>query len=116
MSEEGAGSAAAEARPALRRHGLAYAAVNGVLVVIDALTPGSWWFFWPLFGWGAALGFHYLYVRSLAVDQDWAEQRADDIRYRAYDLQHIKDIEERYKDLETPAPTSAKPPDEQPKR
>ena len=80
----------------LRRHLLAYAAANGVFFLIDLLTPGPWWFFWPMFGWGIAIAMHWLYVKSVNIDDGWAEERTKDIRQKAYDAGHIEDIEKRY--------------------
>ena len=81
----------------LRRHLLVYAAVNSVLFLINLLTPGPWWFFWPTLGWGVGVAIHYMYVRSVSIDEGWADRRADEVRYKAYDVAHIKDIDERYK-------------------
>ncbi len=84
----------------LRRHILAYAAVNGALFLIVLLTPGPWWFLWPMFGWGVAVAAHWLYVKSVNIDDDWAQQRTEDIRLQAYDLGHIEDIEKRHEKAE----------------
>ncbi len=75
---------------------MAYAAVNGALFLIDLLTPGPWWFLWPVFGWGVVAAAHWLYVKSVNIDDDWAERRTEDIRQKAYDAGHIEDIEKRY--------------------
>ena len=80
-----------------RVHVVAYAIGNGLLVLIDFLTPGSWWFFWPMFGWGIGVAMHWLYVRSVNIDDDWAERRTEDIRQKAYDVGHIEEIEKRYR-------------------
>ena len=95
----------------LRRHLLAYAAVNGALFLIDLLTPGSWWFLWPMFGWGVALAAHWLYVKSVTIDDDWAQRRTEDIRLQASDLGHIEDIEKRHEQAEARRRPGAGPPD-----
>ncbi len=95
----------------LRRHILAYAAVNGALFLIDLLTPGSWWFLWPMFGWGVAVAAHWLYVKSVTIDDDWAQRRTEDIRLQAQDLGHIEDIETRYEQAEARRRPGAGPPD-----
>ncbi len=79
-----------------RVHVVAYAIGNGFLVLIDLLTPGSWWFFWPMFGWGIGVAMHWLYVKGVNIDDEWAEQRTEDIRQKAYDAGHIEDIGKRY--------------------
>jgi hypothetical protein len=45
--------------PGFKIHFLVYAAVNALLVVINlATTPGKYWFFWPLLGWGIGVAGH----------------------------------------------------------
>ena len=95
----------------LRRHILAYAAVTGALFLIDLLTPGSWWFLWPTFGWGVAVAAHWLYVKSVHIDDDWAQRRTEDIRLQAYDLGHIDDIGKRHEQAEARRRPGAAPPD-----
>jgi hypothetical protein len=43
-------------------HATAYVLVNIGLFVINLLTGGGWWFYWPLLGWGVGLGIHALSV------------------------------------------------------
>ena len=95
----------------LRRHILAYAAVTGALFLIDLLTPGSWWFLWPMLGWGVAVAAHWLYVKSAHIDEDWTQQRTEDIRLQAYDLGHIEDIGKRHEKAEARRRSGAGPPD-----
>ena len=35
-----------------------YVIVNGALFLMNVLTSGSWWFQWPLLGWGIGLALH----------------------------------------------------------
>jgi hypothetical protein len=38
---------------------LVYLAVNALLIVINlATTPGKYWFYWPLLGWGIGIAGH----------------------------------------------------------
>lgn len=53
------------AREGLYVHATIFVLVNATLLLIDALTPGSWWFFWPLAGWGIGLAAHALRVLAL---------------------------------------------------
>jgi len=40
-------------------HVMVYVIVNIVLFIINAVnSPGAWWFYWPLFGWGVAVFIH----------------------------------------------------------
>jgi len=92
----------------LRRHLVAYLAVNGILILINLATPGGWWFPWPIFLWGIALAAHWLYVRSVYVDDGWADRRTEDLRLQAYDRGHIEDIAKRYQ-AGTSADSAAEP-------
>jgi hypothetical protein len=94
---------------ALRVHARLYLAAMAALLLIDLLVSGASWFYWPALVWGTVLGGHYLYVRSTGVDDGWVQRRTDDIRYKSYDLQHIRDIEERYEKGEIRVPPRAKP-------
>ena len=47
-------------------HFATYLAVNALLIVINlATTPGKYWFYWPLLGWG--LGIRRTCIRSVAA-------------------------------------------------
>lgn len=46
-------------KKAFNWHLYSYIGVNSVLFIINALTPGPWWFQWSVFGWGIGLLFHY---------------------------------------------------------
>ena len=95
----------------LRRHILVYAAVIGALFLIDLLTPGPLWFLWPMFGWGFALAAHWLYVKSVNIDDNWAQRRTEDIRLQAHDLGHIEDIAKRHEQTEARRQSGAEPSD-----
>lgn len=78
-----------------RWHRNAFLVVNGALHVANILMGARWWAFWPLFGWGVVFLAHYLYVKTISVDQAWVDERAEELRYKSYDLGHIRDIEDR---------------------
>ena len=46
-------------KKAFAYHLYSYMCVNSLLFIINALTPGPWWFQWSLLGWGVGLVFHY---------------------------------------------------------
>ncbi|WP_434045066.1 MULTISPECIES: 2TM domain-containing protein [Sorangium] len=48
----------ARRRKGFRSHLFSFVVVNAFLFAINVLTPGPWWFFWPLLGWGLGLAFH----------------------------------------------------------
>ena len=41
------------------RHLWSYLIVIGVLLIVNVLTPGPWWFQWPALGWGIGLAFNF---------------------------------------------------------
>ncbi|MEX1328972.1 MAG: 2TM domain-containing protein, partial [Desulfobacterales bacterium] len=40
-------------------HLWSYLIVIGVLLIVNVLTPGPWWFQWPALGWGIGLAFNF---------------------------------------------------------
>ncbi len=40
-------------------HLWSYLITCGLLLLINSLTPGPWWFLWPVIGWGIGLLFHF---------------------------------------------------------
>jgi len=80
----------------LHRRVFAAGAVIALLVAVVMENGGR--FVWPIFVWGFALFLHFMYVRSLNVDDDWASDRAADVTQHAYDSGHIDIIRKRYED------------------
>ena len=62
-------------------HATAYVLVNVALFVINLLTGGGWWFYWPLVFWGIGLGVHALMVFGLGgrFGQDWEERKTREL-------------------------------------
>ena len=52
--------------------------------MINLLSGGQWWFYWPLLGWGVGLGVHALNVFVLGgrFGQDWEERKTQEIMGR----------------------------------
>lgn len=45
--------------PGFKIHFVIYVAVNALLIVINLVTtPGTYWFYWPLLGWGLGVAGH----------------------------------------------------------
>jgi hypothetical protein len=66
-------------------HATIYVLVNIGLFVINVLTGGGWWFYWPLLGWGVGLGIHALSVFALgggAFGRDWEERKTRELMNR----------------------------------
>jgi len=51
---------------------MSYISVNLLLFLINLFTsPGQWWFYWPLFGWGIAMLLQAWSVFAPKFDNDW---------------------------------------------
>ena len=76
----------------LWRHGLLFIFV-GTLMVWARFTIAPWMpVVWPLLIWYLLFSLHFLLVRTLTANDEWADERADKLRRHAYDFQHVKDI------------------------
>ena len=62
-------------------HATAFIFVKIGLFVINLLTGGGWWFYWPLIFWGIGLGIHALNVFGLGgrFGQDWEERKTREL-------------------------------------
>lgn len=67
-----------------------------LLFFADWIVDGSGWFFWLALSWIMALVIHFCIVKSIMVDEDWADERARDLRIKSYDYKHIHAIRDRY--------------------
>lgn len=59
-------------------HLVIYLVINAGLALLNIYTsPGNYWFFWPLIGWGIGLFFHALGVfgPSLFFGKKWEEKK-----------------------------------------
>ena len=77
---------------AFRYHRLAYVVSCVLVVLVNILLSGAGWLFWVLFAWGIVFAVHFFFVKSISVDDDWVDERTQDLRERSYDLGHIEDI------------------------
>ena len=116
MDDDDVNDAGARDRPdavrIFRVHLAIYAGVNGLLFLINLLTDGPWWIFWPLFGWGAVVAAHWLYAKSANVDEHWVDERTMAVRLGASDLSHMEDIKKRRgKAFSQTPPAATKPRD-----
>ncbi len=63
-------------------HLFIYVLVNLGLFLLNLFTsPGRWWFYWPLFGWGIGLLGHAVGVFGVGrfFGQDWEERKLKEI-------------------------------------
>jgi len=59
-------------------HLIVYAIVNIGLFLLNVFTsPGTWWFYWPLMGWGIGLFFHGMgvFVFSKFPGKNWENRK-----------------------------------------
>ena len=82
-------------RISIRRHATSYFSVLVVVIALNVAIGGLGWAFWPLYGWGVLLALHYFYTKSVNVPDEWVDERAEEMRLRSYDLDHIRNIQER---------------------
>jgi hypothetical protein len=71
-------------------HATVYVLVNIGLFVINLLTGGGWWFYWPLLGWGVGLGIHALSVFAFGAGggpwgREWEERKTRELMDRDRD-------------------------------
>jgi hypothetical protein len=66
-------------------HVFIYTAVNTGLFAINALTRdgGTWWFYWPLLGWGIGLTIHALVTFAGLFSEGWKDRKAAELYDRA---------------------------------
>ncbi len=58
------------------QHLSSYIFVNFLLFFINLVTsPGHWWFYWALFGWGIGLLSQAWHVFAPRFDRDWEERK-----------------------------------------
>lgn len=50
---------------------------NSGLLLINLVTAGVWWFYWPLLGWGIGLAAHAIVVFAVGgrMARDWEERK-----------------------------------------
>lgn len=66
-------------------HFFIYLLINAFFFVIDMLTsPGRWWFYWPMLGWGIGLFVHFMgvFVIGRAFGKDWEEKKIRELMDR----------------------------------
>ena len=81
-------------------HMTAYGVVATLAAMIQIFAPVSFSLLKPMLFWAMLLIPHYLYVRAVNIDQEWADERSSTITYNATDLSHIDDIKQRFEEKE----------------
>lgn len=63
-------------------HFITYLVINAVLFIIDLFTtPGEWWFYWVIIGWGIAIVINALSVFAFGKfhSKKWEEAKIKEI-------------------------------------
>jgi len=63
-------------------HLLVYVVVNIGLFIINYVTsPGTYWFYWPLIGWGIGLAVHWTQVFGVSkiLGNNWEKRKVKEI-------------------------------------
>jgi cell division protein FtsW (lipid II flippase) len=65
-------------------HVATYVVFMTLLFFINFFSGGSWWFHWPLFGWGIAVALHALSVFGLdrVLGPEWEQNKIDEFMKR----------------------------------
>ena len=64
-------------------HLAVFVVVNAGLFVLDILSSGGTWFFWPLFGWGIGLAVHAVSVFARGpFGPDWEDRKIRELMER----------------------------------
>jgi hypothetical protein len=81
---------------AFRWHLMAFVALNAALSLSNAWMGGPWWASWPLIVTGILLGLHYLLYKAVTADEQWAQERVEELNLKSYDRSHIEELKSRY--------------------
>ena len=81
---------------AFRWHVKAFVAFNAALALTNAFIGTSLWAFWVLFVTGLLLTVHYFAYKVATVDEQWAEERTEELNLKSYDRGHIEDLKSRF--------------------
>ena len=76
-------------------HKRLYATVMVVTLLSQFFWPSEWWFFWPLLIWTVLFTLHVMVVKSFIIDDDWIEERSDEIAENALDIAHMETIRDQ---------------------
>ena len=82
----------------MRWHTIAYCLCIGAVNAINIYQGAPWWAIWPTLTWGVLFAVHYFIYKAMNVDENWANERAAEIREYSYDFDHMKDMQSRIRD------------------
>ena len=79
----------------MRWHAILYAVVIAGLNTLNVVQGAPWWAIWPTLTWGVVLAIHWFIYKAMNVDEAWVNERASEIREYSYDIDHMKDMQQR---------------------
>ncbi len=85
-------------------HLTSYISVNAFLFVLNMLvTPGMWWFIFPLLGWGIGMVSHTVKVFGFfgLGGQDWEEQKVREMMGQSQSAEELARLSQRIENLAT---------------
>lgn len=87
---------------AFRWHAIGFIVLNAGVSLANIGFGRSWPAFWLLLATGFLLGLHYLFYKVATVDEQWAEERIEELNLKSYDRSHIEDLKARYRSGKAP--------------
>jgi hypothetical protein len=65
-------------------HLMIYLVINAGLFLIDLVSGGGWWFYWPAIGWGIGLGAHAVatYAGGSRFGPSWEDRKIRELMER----------------------------------
>ncbi|MBI5917105.1 MAG: 2TM domain-containing protein [Bacteroidetes bacterium] len=96
-----------KAKKEFYQHLMSYAIVNGFLMALNLIvSPGYFWFIFPLLGWGVGLAFHYVDVFGIPgfdiLSKEWEERELEKV------LRENKEVKSPKIQLPAPNPEQGK--------
>lgn len=90
-----------KAKKEFYNHLATYIVMGVFFFLLNAVTAwGSWWFYWPMLGWGIGILFHYIDVFGLpgveqVNDSEWEERAIrEEMRRMGYPDSRFREPEE----------------------
>ncbi len=109
-----------QAKKEFFRHLGTYFVMSVFFFMLNAVTSfGTWWFIWPMLGWGLAVLFHYVDVFGVPgvepISKEWEERemRREMRRMHRVERQTRRDERERKDRRPAPASNGYEPPSEE---
>ena len=77
------------------RHLMVFLAALAIVLVLNLGLGAGLPLFWLFAAWSVVLAIHFFIASSKDVREEWFEDKAEELRSRSYDFEHIRDIRDR---------------------